>query len=360
MSCCPKESPEDIDQRRKSIKIDEDIKRHATESRKHAGVKLLLLGAGESGKSTILKQFKLIHGGGFTNIEIERYRDAIFGNIVGAMKILITEMERMEISMEMANAEACIRTIQEAPYWFKTEAGKEEFSKDLVESMKSLWADPGTQKCMERANEFQMLDSIIYFMSNIDRIATPGYIPTNDDALRARIMTTTITENRFDIMGLEYRIYDVGGQRSQRKKWFSFFDDCIAVIFLAAVGSYDQLCSEDNETNRMVEALTLFDAICNNPLLSTTAMIIFMNKIDLLKEKLESKPLGNYFSDYTGPDEITSALSYFGTKFAEVNRYPDKKLYIYSTQATDTSQVATVFVTVRTIITKLNLQKSGL
>jgi guanine nucleotide-binding protein G(i) subunit alpha len=95
-------------------------------------------------------------------------------------------------------------------------------------------------------------------------------------------------------------MFDVGGQRSERKKWIHCFENVTAVIFLAAISEYDQVLIEDETMNRMQEALTLFDSICNSKWFSSTSMILFLNKVDLFKEKLTKKPLSDYFPDFTG------------------------------------------------------------
>jgi G-protein alpha subunit len=59
-------------------------------------------------------------------------------------------------------------------------------------------------------------------------------------------------------------MYDVGGQRNERKKWIHCFDDVTAVIFVASLSEYDQVLYEDNTVNRMEEAVTLFSDIANS------------------------------------------------------------------------------------------------
>ncbi len=69
---------------------------------------------------------------------------------------------------------------------------------------------------------------------------------------------------RYDIDGSPFEIYDVGGQRNERKKWIHCFDDVTALIFVAALSEYDQTLFEDSTTNRLLEAVELFGEICNN------------------------------------------------------------------------------------------------
>jgi len=95
-------------------------------------------------------------------------------------------------------------------------------------------------------------------------------------------------------------MFDVGGQRSERKKWIHCFENVTTILFLVAISEYDQLLFEDETVNRMQEALTLFDSICNSRWFVKTSIILFLNKIDRFKEKLPVSPMQNYFPDYEG------------------------------------------------------------
>ena len=90
----------------------------------------------------------------------------------------------------------------------------------------------------------QNADSTSYFDS-IDRIAAGDYIPNDQDVLRSRVKTTGITETTFIIGDLTYRMFDVGGQRSERKKWIHVFDNVQVVLFLVAISGYDHVLVED-------------------------------------------------------------------------------------------------------------------
>lgn len=57
-------------------------------------------GAGESGKSTIIKQMRIIHSGGFPIDERRQTRAVIYSNMIVAFKLLIEIMEAENISFE--------------------------------------------------------------------------------------------------------------------------------------------------------------------------------------------------------------------------------------------------------------------
>ena len=71
------------------------------------------------------------------------------------------------------------------------------------------------------------------------------YLPTDQDILRSRVKTTGITETMFVVGELTYRLFDVGGQRSERKKWIHCFENVTALVFLVSLSEYDQMLYED-------------------------------------------------------------------------------------------------------------------
>lgn len=89
------------------------------------------------------------------------------------------------------------------------------------------------------------------YFKDIDRLFHKDYIPTDQDILRARLRTTGISETFFDCGSLTYRMFDVGGQRSERKKWIHVFDNVNAVLFLVAISGYDHVLVEDRNGVRV-------------------------------------------------------------------------------------------------------------
>lgn len=83
------------------------------------------------------------------------------------------------------------------------------------------------------------------YMSNLDRLFAKNYVPDDQDILRARLRTTGISETIFETGNLTYRMFDVGGQRSERKKWIHVFDNVQVVLFLVAVSGFDHVLVED-------------------------------------------------------------------------------------------------------------------
>eukprot|EP01102_Stenamoeba_stenopodia_P007693 TRINITY_DN2170_c0_g4_i1.p1 TRINITY_DN2170_c0_g4~~TRINITY_DN2170_c0_g4_i1.p1 ORF type:complete len:355 (-),score=87.94 TRINITY_DN2170_c0_g4_i1:236-1300(-) len=316
--------------------------------------KLLLLGTGESGKSTIAKQLKMIYQNGFNEDERRSYKDVIHSNAIIGMRSLVLAADRL--GLEYASPEAKER----ASFFTSTNmlAGQ-ELTPKVAEDIKFLWNEPAIKAAFARSNEFQLSDSCQYYFENIDRI-TGDFEPNEQDILRARMRTTGISETVFQMDGKPCRLVDVGGQRSERKKWLHCFQEVTAVIFCVAMSEYDLKLMEDENVNRMHESLRLFDDICNSQWFSSTSIILFLNKNDIFKEKIQKVDLKVCFEDYSGGCNYEAASTYIKNKFISLNRDTSKKhIYAHITVATDTDNIRFVFSAIKDIILHEGLGASG-
>jgi len=188
--------------------------------------------------------------------------------------------------------------------------------------IKDFWSDLGVRGIFLRSDEFWLPDSTEYFMSDLDRIFADGYLPTEQDVLRTRTRTTGIVETEFAHQEMKCRLFDVGGQRNERKKWIHCFQDVTAVIFVVGISEYDQHLFEEDTINRMRESLVLWDEICNSRWFSDTSMILFLNKTDIFRHKLIdlNKPLHNTFPEYLGGANYELATKFIEEQFLKVNR----------------------------------------
>ena len=265
---------------RAAAKASKDIEKAMSNQYKvdNAKVKLLLLGAGESGKSTIFKQMRVIFGAKLTEEEKRQITPVVYGNTIASMKVLCAETKNMGYDQEVASKEKLdfILGLDD----------QAKIDEEIGGAIKELWADPGVQKTWKRRAEFQIVESVKSYFNDIDRIMKSDYVPTQQDMLLARIRTSGIVTEKYVIDGVDFEMYDVGGHRNERKKWIHCFEDVTAVIFVAALSEYNQSLFEDATANRMTEAITLFREICNNKTFEASSMILFLNKKDLFAEKI--------------------------------------------------------------------------
>jgi GTPase SAR1 family protein len=316
-------------------------------------IKLLLLGAGESGKSTIAKQMKIIYLKGFQDAERRPYKEIIFSNIIMSMRALVLAVERLGLEVSPENKDRA-RLFKSNTILFE-----QNVTDEIADAVKMLWNDQAVKNAYFNSSEFQLNDSASYFFDSMDRITSPDYLPNDQDILRSRARTTGITEITFGVQDVQFRMVDVGGQRSERKKWIHCFQEVTGLIFCVAMSEYDLKLYEDETVNRMHESIMLFDEICNCQWFNDTAVILFLNKSDLFKEKIKSVDLNVCFPDYTGGCDYTKAAQYISEKFAGLNRNPDKQIFAHITCATDTDNIRFVFNAVREIVLRQSLMKSG-
>jgi len=330
------------EQQQRSNQIDNFIRQDKGEF--NAALKLLLLGAGESGKSTFAKQIRILHLNGFSENDRISFKTIIQSNCIGSIRALIEAVKKFDQKLSDGSLEACKRLMDESLFTGRITA-------DLCRDIQQIWKEESIQSVLKRSNEFQLNDSAEYYLKQIERIGLDDYIPSIEDILRSRAKTTGITEIEFSINDLNLILVDVGGQRSERRKWMHCFQEVTAVIFFVALSEYDQNLYEDESTNRMHESLRLFKDICNTKWFEDVDIILFLNKRDLFEKKIGKSPLKKCFEDYQGPNTAEAAAQYIEDQFLAQNENPDKLVYVHRTCATDTENMRVVFNSVVDILT---------
>lgn len=324
--------------------------------------KLLLLGSGGSGKSTIFKQLQTIHGKGFEGRDRKAFRSQIYEQVIESVKIMIGKCEDYYEEDPVANAKYEITnddTIDAMEHIMGLRNNNDMTAKD-AEKLRILWQDPAIQAIWGQRNKICVPDSTSHFLDKVEELARPDYIPGDQDLLLVRYRTTGMAEKDFDIEGTTFKICDVGGQRNERRKWIHFFDGVTAVIFVTALSAYDEAIFEDENANAMKESLEVFTEHINSHWFEQTAFILFLNKNDLFQEKVEKVPISVCFPEFTGSG-YEASLDEIRRQFEEKNKDPDgRRVYTHVTCATDTDNIQRVFNDVQHIVINWSLEKSGL
>ncbi|XP_051743858.1 guanine nucleotide-binding protein subunit alpha-12a [Ctenopharyngodon idella] len=340
--------------KRRSREIDAMIARERRSVRRL--VKILLLGAGESGKSTFLKQMRIIHGKEFDQKALLDFRDTIFENVIKGMRVLVDARDKLGVSWQNSENEKHGMFVMS----FENKAGMpvEPCTFQLyVPALQALWNDSGIQEAYGRRSEFQLSESVKYFLDNLDRIGQLNYVPSRQDILLARKATKGIVEHDFIIKKIPFKMVDVGGQRSQRQKWFQCFDGITSILFMVSSSEFDQVLMEDRRTNRLVESMNIFETIVNNKLFSNVSIILFLNKMDLLVEKVRKVSICKHFSDFRGdPHRVEDVQAYLVQCFNRKRRNRSKPLFHHFTTAIDTENIRFVFHAVKDTILQENLK----
>ncbi|KZP26355.1 guanine nucleotide binding protein, alpha subunit [Athelia psychrophila] len=372
--------------------------------------KILLLGSGESGMSTIVKQMKIVHQDGFNRDELMSYRMSIYHNLLDSAQAIILAMREIGLDCEIPSNRMNCNRITDYRITMPTVPLKKPktslaaaltfllstasfhatinyslgpnapdmhlddlsgsidsadvgegfvFDPEIASMIAQLWEDPIMDRVMDHSSEFYLMDSAQYFFENAVRIGKPGYVPSESDVLRACKKSTAITETRFNMGQLGIHMLDVSGLHSERKKWIHCFEDATSIIFCAALSDYDQVLPWDQNTTRMVESLVLFESILNSRWFRRTSVILFLTKFDAFKAKLAKVPLERYFPEYTAGPDVNKAAKYILWRFMQANR-GRLSVYPHLTQEGDTMCVRLVFAAVKETILQSALKDSGI
>jgi len=315
--------------------------------------KVLLLGAGESGKSTVFKQMKIIQdNGGYSIEELLTYKPSIFSNCISQMRVMLEAAAYLQIQLHSEEA------LQHAQNLLALPSGANIWNHEIGSAIKVLWEDPGIIETFNLGTKkFQLNETAQYFFDNVERFMDDNYVPTVVDVLRVRVRSTGIEEASFVFDGYVFKVVDVGGQRSERRKWIHCFDNVDAIIFCASLNEYDQVLREDNTQNRMMESILLFDEVSNSNCFRENDIILFLNKVDLFDEKIKKVDLNICFKNYTGGSDPENAKDFIKQRFLERT---NSKVFTHYTTAINTENIEYVITDVRKSLLKDVLGKNGI
>jgi GTPase SAR1 family protein len=229
--------------------------------------KILLLGTGESGKSTIFKQMQILASVAFTQEQKTMFKHVLRRNTVECMQTLIEGAEKFEFDLAEDHVEFADTLLLIDPL-----SSKEDFwTDDCSRFISTLWnEEDAIIETFARRHELQLLDSAKYFFENVDRFGDPAFDPSVTDILACRLRTSGIVEKKLTMKDPKtnadhtFLFLDVGGQRNERRKWIHCFSNVTCILFVVAMSEYDQVLFEDECKNRMLESMQVWTDICSN------------------------------------------------------------------------------------------------
>lgn len=170
-----------------------------------------------------------------------------------------------------------------------------------------LWADPVFREAYEQCSDRYTLSTgnaatLPYFARHVARLAAPHYVPSLEDILRIRIITTGITCTTLDTCHASFQVWDAVGTRRERKKWIHLFERVDSLVFTVDVSAYCRTLMEDESTNSMTEQFNLWNSIANSRWFLKTNFLLVFTKIDELAIVLGIFPVSTYLPDFQEPD----------------------------------------------------------
>ncbi|KAK7046710.1 guanine nucleotide binding protein, alpha subunit [Favolaschia claudopus] len=242
----------------------------------------------------------------------------------------------------------------------------------LADDMKALWSNRTVQTLLDRQN-LRLQEAAGFFLDCLDEVTSLKYMPSDDHILRARLKTLGVSEHRIKMtsggmtgsISRDWRIYDVGGHRSLRAAWAPYFDDMHSIIFLCPISAFDQVLAEEPRLNRLADSVNLWTMIVSHKLLANTNIILFLNKIDIMKSKLESGiRLVDYVNSYgSRPNDLENASNYLRKKFAGIQREhsPSSRVfYCHMTTVTDRKSTQIILANIKDMLMHQYLEDASL
>ncbi|KAI8893675.1 guanine nucleotide binding protein, alpha subunit [Globomyces pollinis-pini] len=312
--------------------------------------KLLILGSSDAGKSTFLKQLKILHGSGFTDQEITAAKQNAIQQVITVSELILQNGDD-NIKSKYSGISQFLN-LSEGPY--------DALPLAVIKCMSKLWEDPDVQ-CLCKELKHLIPESSDKFFKNIRNIGSIEYRMTNEEILLLRVVTQVISETIFQVKNVNFHFYDVSGLTHHRKHWIPYFEHVLGVIFLVDISAYDRNLAENPEVNRLVDALNLFNEIVNHKLLANASMMLFFNKKDLFEVKTSEVYIKDYFPDYTG--RVGSASDggrYFHKKFFDLIKNKSKTVDAHFTCCTDTNLIKKVSDNLLESVIQISLKRSEL
>ena len=326
--------------RKKNNKNNNDTTKKKQQQPQPTRYKILLLGPGMSGKTTLFKQMKKLHGPQYTQKDFVNCKTHLTANLIESFRKLCIYSDILAEQHKSNNDNNDNESDTKSTSQSQQETEKEErwttrvlsenrairdkvarlndrapFDDKLYRDFTVLLKDPGIQKTLDHRYQFQLNDNFDYLIKHMDKYCKPQYIPTFEDYLNVKQRTVGIQKLTFSLpakhgndQSMEhYDIHDAGGQRTERKKWMHVIQNATAFMFVAAISGYNQSLWEEPSYNRMKEAIHLFRRIYHMDALKRAHVILFLNKVDLFDKKVTKYSIKEQFPEYKGketPDDV--------------------------------------------------------
>ncbi|XP_056443321.1 LOW QUALITY PROTEIN: guanine nucleotide binding protein (G protein) alpha v1 [Gadus chalcogrammus] len=312
-----------------STRIDQDLYQSAI--REMNVVKILLLGeSDDSGKSTLVKQLKIIHSNGFSKEELSSFKPTMLDNLLTSMKSVLRWMGELRINLSSSRNEVnADRSDGSTPprssspseatpsrpsspsgatpaRFFESMrriAGPAPTETDLLRprgpaptetQLRVCGVSPRAPGVWRGAQVWGVGPSCVAWAPGVWRgpqVCGVGPRVMCNRVMWNRVMWNRVMWNRVmcnRVMWnrvMLFRLYEVGGLRTERGPWLGCSQEVRALLFVASLSGYDMTLGEEPNLDRLQESLKLFSSVCNN-VLKGESLILFLNKFELFQHKI--------------------------------------------------------------------------
>jgi len=274
MGNCASDMTED---ERRQLKKSKELEKIIKKTKVENHFKIIVLGTGDSGKSTFIRQIYSYHG---PDKELKKEKNK-FLNVI---KINCLESFK---SLIICGRENKFDFGEKMDGQLDKIVNEQTLTVDVAKLITKMWERKKLKDVYTQYSHLLQIGSNEpYFWEKAKEIASDEYSPSREDIIRAKLKTLGILDFEFEYEESRFNLVDVGGQRSERRKWIHCFDKVSSVIYLSAIDEYDgKTLFEDDKTSRFFESMTLFEKLSASPYFENTPFILFLNKVDLFEKK---------------------------------------------------------------------------
>jgi len=321
--------------------IESELKADA--KREARTIRILVLGTGDSGKSTFIKNMMIAHleKNPFLPSQITGFKNALRLNVVESLVVLCKTFLKSKANAEHALA-------GDAKKFGALKQVPESLTADLAKQIAKFWANQIIKDVYTNRGDIQIHSSTPYYLDNCERFADGNYTPIPLDILHCRERTSGVHETSIEIEGLLIRFIDVGGQKAERRKWIDHFSGCTLVIYVTALDSYTRVLEEDGKTNRLKDSIACLKDISANKHLKKIPFQIFLNKLDIYEEIFDKNKMSDFFPECKATTKA-EGIKWIGEQYAKEFK-GEKMMTPLPTNVLDTKNIGKIWGSVREVV----------
>lgn len=272
----------------------QEIDQSLEQERKMAALKryVLTIGAGDTGKSTIITQLSLIYNRQFNHPERTKFIGMLWDNTIESMFILLDEANKANLDVDPEDVDKS-KVIHDLGMAHKSRA-PQKLTVEHATLIQALWQTKRIQDIYANRHAFWLLDQASYYFTHAVRFAQfdeesvhQDKWPNDQDIIAARSKTTGLKYTDIKQPPHTFTFVDVGGQRNERKKWIECFEHVSMILFVVDAAGFFKVLYEDTDINNIVESLDVFEHLITNfEMFQRIPVRLVFNKMDVLRKQL--------------------------------------------------------------------------
>lgn len=322
---------------------------------------ILLLGCGESGKSTISRAIKYRHRNDVDQRDVDMVKAALRDNALTSILGLIEAVVKSHCLDRLSEeSRGYLRIV------INCRDKQSEFDKEVAKAVLKLWQDPLIQDMSMAKHEHWNLELSKYYTKNARRFAQANFIPTQEDMSYVRLQDSlSIIEHIVveDDLTEEftYRMMDFAGHRHFRHKWRMSLghEKSKMVVYTINLAGIFSVTMEDNNVFRITESLRVLEHLMTLQWFKSIPLFVVFTKNDLFAEMVKDCDFGTLlqvFPNYTGGDDAKSIMDYVKIKVDAICR-PNKNTQYMTFNLFEKKDHVRMFDTMRRTILNKNKAK---